>query len=148
MGRMAMNSWSSCLLLSRARLTGMCTEPLEAPLLKMRIIMLNNPHTHIKVICTELTGNLITGRQTTNLNSAALYPGAVIVIYCIFHMLVKKFNHAISSKMSSASRQQWPSLCHSSSPREWDIHNKKARLDFTHDGLAASTSMSKDKWDQ
>lgn len=98
--------------------TGMCTEPLEAPLLKMRIIMLNNPHPHIKVICSELTGNLITGRQTTNLNPAALYPGAVVVIYCTFHKLVKKFNHAMSSKMSFESRQQWPSLCHSSSPRE------------------------------
>lgn len=103
---MAMNSWSSCLLLPRARLTGMCTEPLEAPLLKMRIIMLNNPHTYIKVICSELTGNLITGRQSANLNSVALCPGAVIVIYCIFHMLVKKLNHAISSKMSFESRQQ------------------------------------------
>lgn len=129
--------------------TGMCTEPLEAPLLKMRIIMLNNPHPHIEVICSELTGNLTTGRKTTDLNPVALCPGAVVVIYCTCHRLVKKFNHAMSSKMSFESRQQWPSLRHSSSPREWDIHNKKARLDFfTHDGLTASTSMSKDKWDQ
>lgn len=80
--------------------------PLLAPLLIMRIIMVNNSPK--KSHLPRINKQLITGRQTVNVNSAPLLLCKVMMIYYIFHMLVEKLIHNISLKMSFESRDSDP----------------------------------------
>lgn len=122
--------------------------PLLSPLLKMRIIMVNNSR-KTNVIYPELTSNFIIGRQCLSINPAPLSHCKVMLIYHIFHTLVKKLIYNISLKMSLESRWWWPCLPHSSGPQRGEICAiKKRGLIFTDGCLASSTFMSKDKWHQ
>lgn len=103
--------------------------PLQAPHSRMRITV--NKPVKKNVIYPELTSNFITGKQAIGINSAPLSQGKVMMIYYIFHKLVKNFIYNISPKLSSESRWCWFCLCHSSGPQEGrNIAQREEMLDF------------------